>query len=167
MKGNAKCYDKLREYLETVPLVDCHDHTISCGPKYADPINISSTKVLRARAYKGGTPVSEDVSQVYVVNYKGHISVLSLATDESNLYGGKGIFDHPKKRGVQWERPVSVNLLEVDGSGFQINAGLRIHGQHSRTYPKKSMRLYFRSDYGKGKLKYKMFKLYCQLIFRF
>ena len=40
MKGNAKCYDKLREYLETVPLVDCHDHTTSCGPKYADPISV-------------------------------------------------------------------------------------------------------------------------------
>ena len=40
MKGNAKHYDKLREYLETVPLVDCHDHTTTCGPKYADPISV-------------------------------------------------------------------------------------------------------------------------------
>ena len=30
----------MREYLETVPLVDCHDHTTSCGPKYADPISV-------------------------------------------------------------------------------------------------------------------------------
>jgi len=40
MKGNAKRYDKLREYLETVPLVDCHDHTSTCGPKYTDPISV-------------------------------------------------------------------------------------------------------------------------------
>ncbi len=40
MKGNAKCYGNLREYLETVPLVDCHDHTVSCGPKYNDPISV-------------------------------------------------------------------------------------------------------------------------------
>ena len=40
MKSNAKCYDKLREYLETLPLVDCHDHTMTCGPKYIDPISV-------------------------------------------------------------------------------------------------------------------------------
>lgn len=40
MKGNADCYNKLLEYLETVPLVDCHDHTSTCGPKYTDPINV-------------------------------------------------------------------------------------------------------------------------------
>jgi len=40
MKGNAKCYDKVREYLETVPLVDCHDHTKTSGPKYNNPISV-------------------------------------------------------------------------------------------------------------------------------
>jgi uncharacterized protein len=40
MKTNTKHYDKLREYLETVPLVDCHDHTIACEPKYTDPISV-------------------------------------------------------------------------------------------------------------------------------
>ena len=38
MKGSAKCYEELRGYLETVPLVDCHDHTVECGPKYTDPL---------------------------------------------------------------------------------------------------------------------------------
>jgi len=40
MKSNAKCFDKLREYLETVPLIDCHDHTPQCWPNYADPIAV-------------------------------------------------------------------------------------------------------------------------------
>jgi len=39
MKGSAKCYDALREYFETVPLVDCHDHTTESAPKYEDPIS--------------------------------------------------------------------------------------------------------------------------------
>lgn len=38
MRGAAKCYDELRAYIETVPLVDCHDHTAECGPKYTDPL---------------------------------------------------------------------------------------------------------------------------------
>ncbi len=40
MKSNAGCFQELRRYLETVPLVDCHDHTGTCGPKYADPIQV-------------------------------------------------------------------------------------------------------------------------------
>jgi len=38
MRGKAKCYDALRDYCESVPLVDCHDHSTECGPKYTDPI---------------------------------------------------------------------------------------------------------------------------------
>jgi len=40
MRGTAKCYETLRMYIETVPLVDCHDHTAVCGPKYTDPIQV-------------------------------------------------------------------------------------------------------------------------------
>ena len=40
MKGTADCYEELREYVETVPLVDCHDHSGSCGPKYTDPTQV-------------------------------------------------------------------------------------------------------------------------------
>ena len=40
MRSDAKYYDKLREYLETLPLVDCHDHTKDCGPNYADPVSV-------------------------------------------------------------------------------------------------------------------------------
>ena len=38
MRGRAKCYEDLRAYCETVPLVDCHDHSGECGPKHEDPI---------------------------------------------------------------------------------------------------------------------------------
>lgn len=38
MRSNAKCYDDLRSYIETVPLVDCHDHSSTMGPKSTDPI---------------------------------------------------------------------------------------------------------------------------------
>ena len=33
-------YQILRTYLNTVPIIDCHDHTSVCGPKYADPIQV-------------------------------------------------------------------------------------------------------------------------------
>jgi hypothetical protein len=38
MRSHAKCYDNLRAHLESVPLIDCHDHSSELGPKPNDPI---------------------------------------------------------------------------------------------------------------------------------
>jgi uncharacterized protein len=38
MRSNARCYDDLRAYLETIPLIDCHDHSGQLGAKPNDPI---------------------------------------------------------------------------------------------------------------------------------
>jgi uncharacterized protein len=40
MRGQSKGYDELRDFCESVALVDCHDHSGSCGPKYEDPIRV-------------------------------------------------------------------------------------------------------------------------------
>lgn len=39
MRAYARCYDELRAYLETLPLVDCHDHSMQAGPKPPDAIH--------------------------------------------------------------------------------------------------------------------------------
>ena len=40
MRGTAKCFDDLRAYCESVPIVDCHDHSGACGPKHEDPVGV-------------------------------------------------------------------------------------------------------------------------------
>ncbi len=40
MRGNAGCYDELREYMEAIPIIDCHDHTDYCKPRYIDPVQV-------------------------------------------------------------------------------------------------------------------------------
>lgn len=40
MRGTAKCYEALRAYCETLPIVDCHDHSGVCGPEYQDAIQV-------------------------------------------------------------------------------------------------------------------------------
>lgn len=40
MRSRAVCFDQLRAYVETVPLVDCHDHSDVCAPKYTDPLQV-------------------------------------------------------------------------------------------------------------------------------
>ena len=86
---------------------------------------------------------------------------ISLVTDIDNLFGrSQGIYVNARRDGLAWERRTSVELIHPDGTeGFDVEAGLRIRGAFSRTNnnPKHSFRLFFRSEYGTGKLRYPLF----------
>jgi hypothetical protein len=90
------------------------------------------------------------------------IPSISLVTKLDHLFHPQdGIYVNPRAQGRTWERPVSVELLNPDGSeGFQIDAGLRIRGGFSRSTqnPKHAFRLFFRSDYGRSKLRFPLFE---------
>ncbi len=89
------------------------------------------------------------------------ISTISLVTDLENLFSpSTGIYVNPRNDGRAWERPTSIELLHPDGrEGFGVDGGLRIRGAVSRSSgnPKHSLRLFFRSVYGPGKLQYALF----------
>ncbi|OHB60185.1 MAG: hypothetical protein A2168_04975 [Planctomycetes bacterium RBG_13_50_24] len=90
------------------------------------------------------------------------IPSISLVTDLDNLFDpSKGIYVNARMLGRTWERPVSVELINPDGSeGFQIDAGLRIRGGYSRqdSNPKHAFRLFFRAEYGQAKLSFPLFE---------
>ena len=91
------------------------------------------------------------------------IPSISLVTDLPNLFDPQnGIYVNPNNDGRTWERPVSVELIDpVNGSAseFHVDAGLRIRGAFSRSSnnPKHALRLFFRSEYGEGKLRFPLF----------
>lgn len=90
------------------------------------------------------------------------IPSLSITMDIDDLLGpSQGIFVNAGQRGRAWERPFSLELIDPSGleEGFQIDAGLRIRGGFSRSNsnPKHSFRVFFRDDYGDGKLDYPLF----------
>jgi hypothetical protein len=81
-----------------------------------------------------------------------------------------GDYNNPIQRGLAWERRTSLEILEPDTSTFQVDCGIRVHGSDNtrsryqrgldwnQGYPFKfSFRLFFRSEYGAGKLKYPIF----------
>ncbi len=90
------------------------------------------------------------------------IDTISLVTDLRNLFNAQtGIYVNAYNSGMDWERPVSMELIKPEtGGGFQINAGLRIRGGFSRTSdnPKHSFKVYFRGRYGESSLKYPLFE---------
>ena len=87
------------------------------------------------------------------------IPSLSLTLDNADFFGPNGIYSNVTGEGIAWERPTSAELIYADGTeGFQIDAGLRIHGAASRSLSKKNaLRLLFKDDYGAGKLEYPLF----------
>ena len=86
---------------------------------------------------------------------------ISLVTDLTNLFDPEtGIYVNAIEDGPDWERPTSMELINPDGSaGFQIDAGLRIRGGYSRqgSNPKHAFRLFFKTEYGDGKLRFPLF----------
>jgi hypothetical protein len=91
------------------------------------------------------------------------IPSISLVTDLPNLWDlSTGIYYNSEDKGRLREKPVSFEWIDPNGTGpgTTINAGLRMHGQASRKpirTPKRSLRLYFRSVYGRSKLNFKVF----------
>lgn len=61
MKGTARCFDQLRAYCETVPLVDCHDHAIQCGPNHKDPFAVFTHSYFESDLRSASSDAEMDV----------------------------------------------------------------------------------------------------------
>lgn len=99
------------------------------------------------------------------------LPVISIITDPHGLFDfedgimvpgihfdGNLMTGNYHQRGRDWEREVHIEFFEPDGEiGFAHFAGVRIHGNFSRMFPLKSLRLYSRSDYGTSRFEYPLF----------
>lgn len=96
------------------------------------------------------------------------LPAISLQMDPEDLWGAahlfgerEGIYANPTLEGPDWERPVSVEWIDPDGSRrLQVDAGLRIAGQWSRkpdSTPKHGFSLRFRKNYGNEHLDFAAF----------
>ena len=112
--------------------------------------------------YAMADPSEIDATEDEVVAALKAIPSLSIVTDQAHLLDrGTGIYANPSRRGRDWERPISIELIDPTNEepGFHWNAGLRIRGGHSRSpyCAKHAFRVYFRKNYGDGKLTYPLF----------
>lgn len=89
------------------------------------------------------------------------IPTLSLVLDADDLFDPiTGLHVNAGKRGRVWERVASLEIIDpISGRNEQVNCGIRMHGGWNRFSEmlKKSFRIYLRSEYGDGKLKYPLF----------
>ena len=120
---------------------------------YSSPLTIKKTTVLRILAKESGKLKSNVESYTYVLNQNHKLPILSLAINQSNL---NNVNVHTSLNSSVIE-PVSVELIEKDGSGFKINGGLKLFGGSTRSYRKKSYEIKFKKEYGDAHLEYPLF----------
>ncbi len=89
------------------------------------------------------------------------IPTFSLVMELDDLFHkDKGIYANAQWHGRDAEKPASLELIHADGKqGFQENCGIRIRGGFSRmpNNAKHGFRVFFRKQYGEGRLKYPLF----------
>jgi hypothetical protein len=137
---------------------------------YTVPIEIDTTIVLTAKAFKEGFIPSSDVINTYFINFSCELPVFSLSTDPANFFsdtagiyveGTNGITGYcsnsPRNWNQDWERPVNIEFYENEELAFNLPAGVKIYGGCTRLYPMKSLAIYFREIYGCDKLNYRLF----------
>jgi hypothetical protein len=131
---------------------------------------IAKSVVVRAQAFSGDV-VSPVLSGTFLVDPQGReryeLPVISLSTEPASLFNRRvGIYvagddiSTPNflQRGDDWERPAYFELFDERGERPLAQwLGVRIHGNFTRAFPQKSLRLLARKEYGPSALEYPFF----------
>lgn len=135
---------------------------------------IEKAAILRVQSYKNGKPSSKIITKTYFdTNIDYTFPIFSIVTDSLNLFDiDTGIYlsgsnlnpsdldwtGNYYMRGEDWERLANIEFFNKNGEfQFSENVGIRISGNKSRSCPQKSLRLYFRDEYGKSEIEYPFF----------
>ncbi len=121
--------------------LDGSDPTLNSSLYSGGNITITTSSVLKARAFGNNMLPSPLKASSYLIGINHTTPVLSVITDNANLYGGSGIFDNWS---FDWEKPAFAEYFNTDRSLiFSQNAGIQIDGGAggSRSQPQHSFRL--------------------------
>ncbi|NOU46907.1 MAG: T9SS type A sorting domain-containing protein [Bacteroidales bacterium] len=120
---------------------DGSDPTTSSPQYNGNPVYISGSVVLKARAFKTGKLPSQNDVATYLIGVDHSTPVLSVVTGNDNLYGEAGIFDNWWQ---DWERAAYVQYFDSTKQLiFSQRAGIQMDGGWggSRYQPQHSFRV--------------------------
>ena len=121
------------------------------GTLFHTALEIHEPGVLRSVVSRENHVPGYIQARAYFSGESYHLPVVSLSTNEENLYGTSGIYTHYSNSGPNWERPASFSYYS-DNQQFSSITGIRIQGGNSVFMPKKAFRLHFRGGYGSSRL---------------
>lgn len=123
------------------------------SPIYTAPLNLSANTALKARCFPSGLSLlpSSCATETYLFMEDFTIPVISLTTDDVNLYGANGIFDNYNS---DWKKPCFIEYFDKNGvKQFDSKASVKPDGGAggSRSNPQHSITIEpSNSVYGSG-----------------
>lgn len=141
-------------------------------PIYTGPVNITSSRVLRARCFgpAGWLPGQVATSTFILGNNEYDFPVVSICTDSLNLWDWEtGIYVMGPNADPNfpffganfwqpWEKDCHVEYFgTMTGQSFELDAGLSIHGGWTRAFDQKSFNIKTRPYYDSSEIHYKLF----------
>ncbi|NQV34482.1 MAG: CotH kinase family protein, partial [Phycisphaeraceae bacterium] len=126
------------------------------SPTFRAGTTFQRTTVIRARAYEDHKLPGPLATQSYLIREDPTLPAISIAAFPETLWDDdKGIYWNLLK---SREMPVSLEFFELDGgSGFSVDAGLRLSGQASFKYPQKSVTISATDKFGPDEIPYQVF----------
>lgn len=159
---------------DTILFTDDGSNPSRISNHFKDSILISKTTVINAFTVKNNfIPSSLQTATFVVRENPNFLPVVSISTAPANLFsdtsgiyvvgnnGSTGYCDNIRKRNYcqDWERPAYFEYFDENGTRqVAMPVGIKIHGNCSRNAPQKSLAIFARKRYGKGKISYPLFK---------
>ncbi len=144
--------------------------TATTGTLYSTAIPITTTTILRAIAFKTEWQATNVDTQTYIFPTQLFGSAVMNQTIMTNPAYAAQLM--PALTGLpvislvfsgditRTEKATSMELIGFGDGDIQEDCGMAQYGSYVTNFAKRSMRLYFRNDYGASKLKYPVFKGY-------
>ena len=120
------------------------------------PIEITQSTVLRVRALDDRKLWSATRTFTYLFDAeKYELPLLCISGEPGTILGSRGVYTRYDDKNL--EAAINLTLIEDGQERFNVDCGLKIHGQGSRALKKKSFQVRFRGKYGTDQLEYKLF----------
>lgn len=160
---------------------------------WKEPKSVYQCNVVRFGVFENDILQGQIQTRIFFVDNeikdRYQFPIATITTDSLNLFDyDTGIYIPGKRfdergfnwwvegnylnRGAEWERKIHLSYFENNGQlAFETDAGMRMRGFSSLSYPQKSFTTYFRKEYGRSNIEYPIFKnneasKYKRLIFR-
>lgn len=142
------------------------------SPAYSAPLEISSTTILRARAFATGKPQGPIETRTYFFGETPPtVPVVSLVADPNTLFGSRiGIYynQHEPVSSSTYnlrdvykgkDAPSCLEWFEPGGArGFRVEGGIRMGGENNwQTHGQRAMNFALRGKYGDDQIRYDVF----------
>ena len=139
---------------------------------YSSPVTLSSTKVLKAKAFHPDFLPGETVSNTYLINeHTSPLPIVSISTKPDYLWDNTiGIYadgtngipgncnGNPMNWNQDWSRHAVFEYFDASGNPqVQQAVDIRIGGACSRNFPQKSFVIQARKKYGSNEIQYPFF----------